>query len=244
MKIVGYSSVLLGSIIILAATIAAAAQDGNGGNSDISKLIVQGEGKVTAAPDRAIIRLGAETRDSSAVKAASDNARIMNQTIAALLDTGIAKSEIQTSGYSLTAQQEEPLSEEGTATKPKAIQFVAKNTVTVSLNNTSDVGRVLDAAVFTGSNTIQEVSFDLKDDGQEKDQALTLAIEDASHKANVAAQAAGVNLGRVLEISESYGYVSAASGTRSIMYDATTPIQPGLMEITASVTMTYEITEA
>jgi len=109
----------------------------------------------------------------------------------------------------------------------------------VNLNNTTDVGRVLDAAVSAGSNTIQEVSFDLKDAQPQQDLALTLAIEDASRKAEVAAEAASVNLGRVLEISEGYGYVAAKS--QSAVFDMATPIQPGQMEITASVTMTYEI---
>jgi uncharacterized protein YggE len=69
---------------------------------------------------------------------------------------------------------------------------------------------------------------------------MTLAIEDARRKGENAARAAGVKLGRVLEISEGYGYVTAAS--KSVNFaEFATPIQPGTMEITASVTMTYEI---
>ncbi|MDD1760471.1 MAG: SIMPL domain-containing protein [Methanothrix sp.] len=45
------------------------------------------------------------------------------------------------------------------------------------------VGRVLDAAVSAGSNTIQEVTFDLKDAQPQQDLALTMAIEDARRKA-------------------------------------------------------------
>jgi len=181
--------------------------------------------------------LGVETRDSSAAIAASENAQLMNETIAALLAAGIAENEIQTSSYSLrTASQDEPVL---AGTRQKAPEFLASNLVTVNLNNTTDVGRVLDAAVSAGSNTIQEVSFDLKDAQPQQDLALTLAIEDASRKAEVAAEAASVNLGRVLEISEGYGYVAAKS--QSAVFDIATPIQPGQMEITASVTMTYEI---
>ena len=66
---------------------------------------------------------------------------------------------------------------------------------------------------------------------------LTLAIKDASRKAMVAAKAAGVKLGWVLEISEGYGYVAAAS--KSAVFDAGTPIQLGQMENSASLTMTY-----
>ncbi len=204
---------------------------------NVSKLIVQGEGKVTAAPDKVTVVLGVETRDSSAANAASENAQLMNETLNALLAAGVNETEIQTSSYSLrTASQDEPVL---AGTRQKAPEFLATNLVTVNLNNTTDVGKVLDAAVSAGSNTIQEVSFDLKDAQPQQDLALTLAIEDASRKAEVAAEAAGVKLGRVLEISEGYGYVATKS--QSAVFDGATPIQPGQMEITASVTMTYEI---
>jgi len=206
--------------------------------NNISKLIVQGEGKASAAPDKATVVLGVQTRDASAAIAAAENARLMNETIVALLAAGIAESEIQTSGYSLgTESQDAPVM---AGEKQKAPEFVASNTVTVNLNNTTDVGLVLDTAVAAGSNRIQEVAFDLKNPQPQKDLALTLAIEDARRKAEIAAKAAGVKLGRVLEISEGYGYVTAASKSANFAEFAT-PIQPGRMEITASVTMTYEI---
>jgi uncharacterized protein YggE len=222
-------------LMIVAFPFAAAAEDNM---SDTSRLTVQGDGKATAAADKATVVLGVETRDASAARAAADNARLMNETIAALLAAGVAEKDIATSGYSLgTEPQDEPLSSE--AVQNETLQFIASNMVTVSLNNTADVGRVLDAAVSAGSNSIQEVSFDLRDPRPQKDQALALAIEDARRKAEVAARAAGVNLERILEISEGYGYVSKAS--RSFDLGAGTPIQPSQMEITASVTLTYEI---
>jgi len=224
--------VFLGIMLLLLVAPFATAVENN-----MSKLIVQGEGKASAAPDKATVVLGVQTRDASAAIAAVENARLMNETIAALLAAGIAESEIQTSGYSLgTEPQDAPVM---AGEKQKAPEFIASNTVTVNLNNTTDVGRVLDAAVSAGSNSIQEVTFDLQNPGPQKDLALTLAIESARRKAEIAAKAAGVKLGRVLEISEGYGYVAAAS--RSAAFDVASPILPGKMEITASVTMTYEI---
>lgn len=219
--------------ILLLFLVAASA---NAVENNVSKLIVQGEGKASAAPDKATIVLGVQTRDASAAVAAKENARLMNETITALLAAGIAENEIQTSGYSLgTEPQDVPV----TGDKQKAPVFLASNTVTVNLNNTADVGLVLDAAVSAGSNSIQEVTFDLQNPMPQKDLALTMAIQDARRKAEIAAKAAGVKLGRVLEISEGYGYVGAAS--RSAAFDFATPIMPGKMEITASVTVTYEI---
>ncbi len=232
---------LLGLMLLLASVLPASAQD----SENVSKLIVQGEGKVFAAPDMVTIVLGVETRNASAAGAVAENAILMSNTTNALLEAGIEQKDIQTSTYSLTTRPEEkpPIAadrEEGGETMPP--EFIATNRVTVRLNNTEDVGRVLDAAVAAGSNNIQSISFDLRDPAPEKDRALTMAIDDASRKAGVAASAAGVELGRIMEISEGYSFVSARSEAAFALSAApTTPISPGEMEVTASVTVTYEI---
>ena len=69
---------------------------------------------------------------------------------------------------------------------------------------------------------------------------MTLAIEDARRQAEVAAKAAGVKLGRVLEITEGYGNV-APTARNALFADISTPIQPGQLEVSASVTVIYEI---
>jgi len=224
---------LWGLVLLLLLVVPALGAEGNA-----SKLIVQGEGKVSAAPDMAVVVLGVETRNASASAAAAENAALMKETIAALRKAGVAEKEIQTSRYSLTtAPQEEPKTADE---KPKEPLFIATNQVSVVLNDTGKIGAVLDAAVSAGSNSIQEISFDIRNPQPEKDRALALAIEDARRKANIAASVAGVELGKILEISEGYGYVSPA--TKSAMYAAiSTPVQAGELDVTASVTVTFEI---
>jgi uncharacterized protein len=228
------SIVFLGLMLLfLAVPNATAATENN-----TSKLTVQGDGKVTASPDMATIVLGVETQNASAAGAVRENAGLMNETINALKAAGIAENNIQTSSFSLTTMpQDQPkMANE----KPKAPVFLATNQVTVKLNNTTDVSRVLDAAVSAGSNSIQQVSFDLRDPRPQNDRAMTLAIEDARRQAEVAANAAGVKLGRVLEITEGYGYV-APTAKKALFADIATPIQSGQLEVSASVTVIYEI---
>ena len=69
---------------------------------------------------------------------------------------------------------------------------------------------------------------------------MTIAIKDAQRKAQVAASAAGLELGKILEITVGYGYVMEAIRSYSYAMDAT-PIQPGEMEVSASVNLVYEI---
>ena len=224
----------MGMLLISLAIPPVAADDEN----NISKLRVDGEGKVTAAPDMATIVLGVESRSTKAAEAVEENARLMNQTINALREAGIIDSQMQTSRFSLTTMpQDEPLTAKAEQEPPV---FLATNQVTVKLDDTEGVGQVLDAAVGAGSNSIQEVRFDLKDPTPQNDEAMTLAIKDAQRKAQVAASAAGLELGRILEMTVGYGYVVEAS--RSYSYAmAATPIQPGEMEVTASVNLVYEI---
>ena len=225
--------VFLGLLLLLAAAFSASAAENNA-----SKLIVQGEGEVSAAPDMVTIVLGVETHNASAAGAAAENARLMNKTVNALLDAKIAKKDIQTSRYSLTmAPQEEP---KAASEMPKPPEFIATNQATVRLNDTSAVGKILDAAVAAGSNNIQEVTFDIRDPQPEKDQALALAIKDARRKAEVAAAAANVKLGKVLEITEGYGSVAPAARSK-VFANVATPIQPGELEVTSSVTVTYQV---
>jgi hypothetical protein len=227
--------VLLGIILLsLAIPSAIGAEENN-----VSKLTVQGEGKVTIAPDMATIVLGVETRNASAAAAVQENAILMNETINALLAAGIDAKDIQTSSFSLTTLPVDEPRASIEETKPPVFQ--ATNQVRVLLNNTTQVGPVLDAAVSAGSNSIQQVSFDLRDPGPQKDEALILAIQDAQRKADVAASAANVQLGRVLEITEGYGYIAAPMARSVAFAEFATPIQPGELEITASVTAIYEI---
>jgi uncharacterized protein YggE len=228
---------------------------------NVSRIVVQGEGKVNAAPDMAIVTFGVETRDLCASAAAEENARLMNATISALLAADIKEKDIQTSHYRLTTRTEHipccppdcqpgqrgcPL-ECGDCSKPQPPEFEATNQVTVKLNDTSALGRVMDASVSAGSNRILGFSFDLKDDTNEKNQALTMAIRDARQKAEVAAMAANVKLGRVLELSEGYSSVRHAARAPNMARamggrgQEVTPVEPGEMEVTSSVTVTYEI---
>ncbi|NPV61483.1 MAG: SIMPL domain-containing protein [Methanotrichaceae archaeon] len=230
--------VLLSLAVLIASTLPA----GAAGDENASKIIVNGEGKVIVVPDMAVVVLGVETRNASAEKAARENAELMNETISALLTAGIAEKDIQTSQFSLTTNRDQSPYSTSEGKEPLPLEFIATNRVSVRLNDTQGIGMVLDAAVSAGSNSIQSINFDLQDSQPQEDLALSRAVDDAQRKAQIVADAAGVQLGRILEISEGYGYTSSRNEV-AFAYAAapTTPISPGELEITASVTATYEI---
>ena len=81
----GFCIMLLGSVLLMAMAFPGSAADIN----NASKIIIQGDGKVNAVPDQAIIVLGVTTRNVSASVAAVQNAGLMNKTINALLSAGL-----------------------------------------------------------------------------------------------------------------------------------------------------------
>lgn len=229
---------ILGLMFLLAIALPAQAA----GNDNVSKIICNGEGKTTAAPDVVTITLGVETRNVSASAAAAENANLMNSTINALLSAGLMKKDIQTSHYSLTTQTEENPVSAGTEKNKMPPEFVATNQVTARMNVSENIGKVLDAATAAGSNNVMGISFDLRDPKPQMDKALANAVNDSRRKAEIMATTAGVKLGKILELSEGYGYTSSNAPRAAFSLSAApTPVLPGEMEITASVTVTYEI---
>jgi uncharacterized protein len=229
---------LLGLAVLASAIPASAAM------TNVSTLVVQGEGKVYAAPDMAVIVLGVETRNIKADVAARDNAEMMNRTIQALIGAGVMQENIQTSHYSLSTQTEDenvPVSDAVIRTRNTTPVFVATNQVTAMMGADEDVGKVLDTAVAAGSNSIQSVSFELKNSTASNDAALKEAVRDAQRKAGVLSTASGIRLGPITEISGGYSYTSSSEARFSLAAAAPTPIQPGQMEVTASVSITYLI---
>jgi uncharacterized protein len=238
------NAIIVGVMILALAVPLSTAADDNASGNNVSKLTSQGDGTVMAAPDMATITLGVETRNESASVAARENAELMNETVSALLSAGIKREDIQTTQYTIsTFAQDQTLETSVPANTTKPI-FVVTNQVTVQTNNTTDIGPVLDAAIASGSNSIQGISFDIRDPKPQMDLALKDAVNDARRKAEVVASAAGVKLGKVLEISGGYSFVSSGSArSYALQAAAPTPVLPGQVEVTASISITYEITQ-
>lgn len=207
-------------------------------DEDISRIVVTGDGTSKATPDMVTLTLGVETRDESAVAAAAENAELMNRTIEALIDAGVERREIQTTGYSISRYEPDPDLYDGGDETPV---FVVINQVTIALNLTEDVEAVLDAAIDAGSNKVTGLAFGIRDPSPYMDEALEEAVQDAISNAHVVASAAGVELGPILEITEGYSY----QPTRAMADFAfsQTLVMPGELEMSASVTMTYAIAE-
>lgn len=229
------SSVLIG-LLILAFVLPSLAAT----NETLSQLVAKGEGTLIVPPDRVRINLGVETKNVSSDVAAAQNAELMNRTMKALLATGLKSEAIQNKLYSLEIPSEDFLVRALTK-EEKPSEYVATSSVTIELNATEDVGKLIQTAIAAGSNKIGSIRFYLNDPSPEESKALAKAISNAKTKAEMMAQAAGVELGRILEISEGYSSSYAAEAPAPVAGESQIQIKPQMIEVSADVTLTYEI---
>ena len=201
-------------------------------------IVTTGEANVQRAPDVAYIGIVVETRAPTPRAAQQQNAEIMTAALKRLADAGIAREALKTTG--LRVEQEFDYAN-GRRT-PRG--FVARNAVEARIDDVAKAGEVADLAVQGGATSLTGIRFELKDRAAAEREALRLAVADARSRAEAAATGAGLIVDRVLRIEDRRDGIiipqrqmmmAARSG------EATTPIEPGLIEIQAHVTLTVSI---
>ena len=197
-------------------------------------ITASGEGRREMAPDKATIVLGVETRARTPAAAASANADRMTAIRAALVRAGVAERDIATARYSLGLHY--------TGREGQDTMYVAANLVTVTTRQLDQVGRIIDTGLGAGANNINQLHYDLTDRTQANSQALGEAVTNARQQAETMATAAGGRLGDLVELSTQPGeyrpYFAAGDMAMARMQAsaAPTPVSPGQVTITATVT--------
>jgi len=203
-------------------------------------LTVTGTGMVETAPDLATVSLGVTTTQATAGAAMAANTKALAAVIARLKSAGIEDRDIQTSNLSLNPNWvTNPL---GTASEVQG--YIATNMVTVRIRSLDKTGSVLDAAVSDGANELNGLTFGLQDPRPLQDKARTMAVADAVAIATLLSQAAGTTLGPILSINEGGAFEPMpAPMFRSVMESAPVPVEGGAMNISATVTIVFQISQ-
>lgn len=201
-------------------------------------LSVSAEGLSEGRPDMAIINLGVTTEGQTAAAALAENARRMTALNAALRRAGVAERDIQTSNVSVYPQQQYVEGQQ-----PRITGYQANNSVTAKVRAIDNTGRVIDAAVAAGGNTVNGVSFTYADPDRELDAARRDAIQEARRRAELYANALDMRVVRIVAVQEGGGYSPPMPMPmeRMAAQDASTPISPGQIETRVSVSVTFEL---
>ena len=207
--------------------------------ADPARITVTGEGRVDAAPDMATITLGVTSQATTAATAMAANSAQLAQVLANLKAAGIADRDLQTTGLALNPNWQS----NDNGSNLRIVGYVASNILTVRVRALAGLGAALDAAVKDGANTVDGLSFGLADPEPVLDEARKRAVADATHRALLLTEAAGVSLGAVVAISESGGSFAPAPmfGKSADMTASAVPVASGEVSLWASVTMVWNI---
>ncbi|MFH0967968.1 MAG: SIMPL domain-containing protein [Methanobacteriota archaeon] len=238
-------------ILCLVAGVAALADDTTKLTPEKNLIHVSGSGVVKTAPDRCEISFSVVTKNSDVKAAQKENARKMDTVMGALKDPSkgnLTPAEIGTSSYSISEMYSPD-----DALKAKfgenVVIYEVSNTITIETDRIDLVGDFIDIAVASGANGVSSLQFTLSKarTTEFRTQALKIAVDKAKADAEAVASALGQQVGPVREVTvdDTYSpplYYNQDMKTASYAAAApSTPIQPGSIDVTAKVSIAYEI---
>jgi len=216
------------------------AQDGKYEQHTIN---VTGRGETFITPDVANISFSVETMADTASAAVKENADKTSKVLKTLKSQIGKDDKLSTTGYDLS-----PVYEYNNQTKkPEFKGYRATNVIMVKTYNLNKLGNLIDSATKAGSNNIQGLSFDTTKRDEYRREILVKAVQDAKTTAETVANASGVKLMKIYQISPSYDYPIpvyrdfALRNKAAFAETASTPIEAGEISIKASVNIVFGI---
>ena len=204
-------------------------------------LSVSTTAEASRTPDIATLSTGVVTQAADANAAMRDNATQMDKVMAALRAAGIAPRDIQTSGINLNPQYRYAENQ-----PPVIVGYQASNTVNVKVRELARLGKVLDALVAQGANQINGPSFGIDQPEAALEEARLAAVKKAQAQAQTYARALGLQVKRIVSISEGGASLPRPMPMMRAMAAADasfkeTAVAPGESTVSVSVEMVFEL---
>jgi uncharacterized protein YggE len=198
---------------------------------------------VEIAPDRALVTLAVETRGRTSAAVSAENARIQTAVLDTLRRLGVARNRIRTQGVNVMPEYRYP--EEGG--RPTVIGYQARNSIQVEIETLALVSSVIDGSLAKGATIVGGLHFFASNTSDARREALRKAVERARAEAGALAEAAGGTVGGVLELTANTETPDPRQGVSGVMFrqsreaaaQASTPVEGGLIRVTAFVSAKY-----
>ena len=158
-------------------------------------LSVSASGQAESRPDRAEFQAGIETWARSARQASEANAEKIAEIVGALRELGVAENDIQTRAVSVQRLN----------WGDRKGQFQAANVVSVTLHDPAKAGDAVTAVTEAGANIVSGPNLSMTDPEATANEAYADAYKAARGRAEAYAEAAGMEVGRVLYIRDAGG---------------------------------------
>lgn len=195
-------------------------------------ITLTGSATVRLPPDRVAFTVGVESADADVAKAFAVNETKVKAVVTALKTKGVAPKDIQTSNLDISSRDERGQSIPG---------FRVSNRVTVTGDDPSKVGELLQAAVAAGANQAGGLSFYVADSSKIESRGLELAFQDARGKAETLAALSKKTLGDVVCVSEVPPWSRGDMNNYVAFTSGGTGMEAGTEDVPFSVSVVFEL---
>lgn len=221
--------------------------DPRGVERDETLLSVSATGEAETRPDMAIFQAGIETFGSTGKAASTANADRIGELVDALREAGVPAKDIQTRSVGITRLD----------WGPRKGQYQANNVVAVTVRQIDRADAAVTAATEAGANIMSGPELRMSDPEAAANTAYGNAFKAAEARAKAYADAAGMEISRVLTIRDGGGaqgdrYLPGAPPPpvmvqqvmpEEMARDAAGVIQPGQTRSTVSVQVDFALRE-
>jgi uncharacterized protein YggE len=204
-------------------------------NTNPRTMSLSGTGKISVMANQAIIILGVYTEGKTANTAMLENAELMSKVFNAI---AAYHFETHTIGYTINPVYNYEMQ--------MVVGYQVTNTLQITVTDLTKVGAIIDSASNAGANTINSVTFTIKDEdfAKYKLQAYTEAVKDVQAKAKAITEGFGITISGIQSINENYYYpvyrnVYTATDMKAGATQASTPIVSGTLDISVTLNVVY-----
>ncbi|MEZ3162946.1 SIMPL domain-containing protein [Halorubrum sp. RMP-47] len=201
---------------------------------------VTAAGEATSTPDRATLRVGVTATGSDAQAVRDELAAGDEELRAALTEWGLADDAIRTEQYDVRESYE-------TRDDPNRTRYEGVHQYAIEVDDVDAVGEVIDVAVDAGADQVQRIQFGLTEETERevREQAIDQAMSNADDDAAALANASGLEVSGVYEVSTAQSrsspyvaesYDAAAGGDGG----ASTAVESGDVSVRVTVNVVYE----
>ena len=213
--------------------------------SKVSTLSVRGNAEMFKPADLLSMTVGVVTQGDNAESSLKENSLTMQDIMDNLESLGLSENEVSTGQFSIRPIYSERPHSPPPNWQPQIIGYEVTNSLNIKTDKIKLAGAIIDSATNAGANTIDHMHFGLKDPRMYREEAIAAASTYAIADAVALSKAAKVNLRRVHSVSlDDARMISAVARVPYLAKGIemeTIPIEPGDVQVSASVTIVYEI---
>ena len=172
------------------------------------EIVTTGSGSVVRPPDRAIGRVGVATRAATASAASQPKGPLVARVQDTLRALGLSDRAARPIAFGVVPNYDYQSGR-------RLIDYEARTTIEVTLQDVASLGRLLDAVLASGATDITSISFESDSAAKARSRALATALAAARADAEALAKAAGGTLGPLRSVTTTPDYSTVVAMQRA-----------------------------